>query len=116
LTEPIVIAPSILAVDLVLVMTVNPGFGGQSFITEQVENIGRIRAMIANRPIRLEVDGGVNSETPNSSRRPVPTRLSLAPQSSKKVRNSMRATSRPFVQPPTPEPFSLQRSQILRDL
>jgi hypothetical protein len=104
LTEPIVIAPSILAVDLVLVMTVNPGFGGQSFITERVENIGRIRAMIANRPIRLEVDGGVNSETPNSSRRPVPTRLSLAPQSSKKVRNSMRATSLPFVLPPTPEP------------
>jgi len=50
-------------VDLVLVMTVNPGFGGQSFITEQVEKIARIRAMIANRPIRLEVDGGVNSET-----------------------------------------------------
>jgi ribulose-phosphate 3-epimerase len=50
-------------VDLVLVMTVNPGFGGQSFITEQVEKIARIRAMIANRPIRLEVDGGVNSQT-----------------------------------------------------
>ena len=50
-------------VDLVLVMTVNPGFGGQSFITEQVEKIARIRAMIANRPIRLEVDGGVNTET-----------------------------------------------------
>jgi ribulose-phosphate 3-epimerase len=50
-------------VDLVLVMTVNPGFGGQSFINEQVEKIGRIRAMIDNRPIRLEVDGGVNTET-----------------------------------------------------
>jgi ribulose-phosphate 3-epimerase len=50
-------------VDLVLVMTVNPGFGGQSFITEQVEKIGRIRAMVADRPIRLEVDGGVNCET-----------------------------------------------------
>lgn len=50
-------------VDLVLVMTVNPGFGGQSFIPEQVEKIRRIRAMIASRPIRLEVDGGVNSET-----------------------------------------------------
>jgi ribulose-phosphate 3-epimerase len=50
-------------VDLVLVMTVNPGFGGQSFITEQVEKIRRIRAMIANRPIRLEVDGDVHSET-----------------------------------------------------
>jgi ribulose-phosphate 3-epimerase len=50
-------------VDLVLVMTVNSGFGGQSFINEQVEKIGRIRAMIDNRPIRLEVDGGVNTET-----------------------------------------------------
>jgi len=49
--------------DLVLVMTVNPGFGGQSFITEQIEKIGRIHAMIGDRPIRLEVDGGVNCET-----------------------------------------------------
>jgi ribulose-phosphate 3-epimerase len=44
-------------------MTVNPGFGGQSFITEQIEKIGRIHAMIGDRPIRLEVDGGVNCET-----------------------------------------------------
>jgi ribulose-phosphate 3-epimerase len=50
-------------VDLVLVMTVNPGFGGQSFITEQVEKIRRIRAMIGKRPIRLEVDGGINPDT-----------------------------------------------------
>jgi ribulose-phosphate 3-epimerase len=50
-------------VDLILVMTVNPGFGGQSFIYEQVEKIRRIRAMIGERPIRLEVDGGINAET-----------------------------------------------------
>ena len=50
-------------VDLVLVMTVNPGFGGQSFITEQLEKIRRIRAMIGKRPIRLEVDGGINPDT-----------------------------------------------------
>jgi ribulose-phosphate 3-epimerase len=50
-------------VDLVLVMTVNPGFGGQSFIRSQLEKIQRIRAMIAGRPIRLEVDGGITPET-----------------------------------------------------
>ena len=47
-------------VDLILVMTVNPGFGGQSFIAEQVEKIRALRAMIADRPIELEVDGGIN--------------------------------------------------------
>lgn len=50
-------------VDLILVMTVNPGFGGQSFIRSQLEKIRRIHAMIGDRPIRLEVDGGVNPET-----------------------------------------------------
>lgn len=48
--------------DLVLVMTVNPGFGGQSFLDSQLEKITRIRAMIGDRPIRLEVDGGVTRE------------------------------------------------------
>ncbi len=51
------------SIDLILVMTVNPGFGGQAFIHSQVEKIKRIRAMIGKRPIRLEVDGGVNPET-----------------------------------------------------
>jgi ribulose-phosphate 3-epimerase len=50
-------------VDLVLVMTVNPGFGGQTFITEQLEKIRAVRAMIGDRPIHLEVDGGVNVDT-----------------------------------------------------
>jgi ribulose-phosphate 3-epimerase len=50
-------------VDLILVMTVNPGFGGQSFIGSQLAKIRRIRAMIGDRPIRLQVDGGINSET-----------------------------------------------------
>lgn len=50
-------------VDLILVMTVNPGFGGQLFIKSQLEKIRRIRAMIGDRPIRLEVDGGVNIDT-----------------------------------------------------
>lgn len=52
-------------VDLVLVMSVNPGFGGQSFIHSQLEKVRRIRAMIeaTGREIHLEVDGGVNPET-----------------------------------------------------
>lgn len=49
-------------VDLVLVMTVNPGFGGQSFLASQLPKIRRIREMIGDRPIRLEVDGGIVSD------------------------------------------------------
>jgi ribulose-phosphate 3-epimerase len=49
--------------DLILVMTVNPGFGGQTFIRSQLEKVRRIRSMIGDRPIRLEVDGGVNVDT-----------------------------------------------------
>lgn len=49
--------------DLVLVMTVNPGFGGQAFIPAMAPKIAAIREMIAGRPIHLEVDGGVNPET-----------------------------------------------------
>jgi ribulose-phosphate 3-epimerase len=50
-------------VDLVLVMTVNPGFGGQAFIPAQLDKIRAIRKEIGARPIHLEVDGGINSET-----------------------------------------------------
>lgn len=50
-------------VDLVLVMTVNPGFGGQAFIPSQLDKIRRLRGMIGDRPIRIEVDGGVTPET-----------------------------------------------------
>jgi len=53
-------------VDLILVMSVNPGFGGQSFIENQLEKIHTLRTMIGNRPIELEVDGGINAE--NASR------------------------------------------------
>ncbi|MEC4592555.1 MULTISPECIES: ribulose-phosphate 3-epimerase [Nitrospirillum] len=49
--------------DLVLVMTVNPGFGGQSFIPAMIPKIQALRAMIGRRPIQVEVDGGVNHET-----------------------------------------------------
>jgi ribulose-phosphate 3-epimerase len=50
-------------VDLVLVMSVNPGFGGQAFLPAVVEKIRRISMMIAGRGIDLEVDGGVTPET-----------------------------------------------------
>ncbi|HHK73825.1 MAG TPA: ribulose-phosphate 3-epimerase [Rhizobiales bacterium] len=50
-------------IDLVLVMSVNPGFGGQSFIPEQLDKIRNIREMIGDRPIDLEVDGGVSPVT-----------------------------------------------------
>jgi len=51
------------AVDLILVMSVNPGFGGQSFIPASLAKIRRVREMIDRRPIRLQVDGGVSPKT-----------------------------------------------------
>lgn len=49
-------------VDLILVMSVNPGFGGQTFIASVLPKIERLRAMIGERDIRLEVDGGVTAD------------------------------------------------------
>lgn len=49
--------------DLVLVMTVNPGFGGQNFLESQLEKIRRIKDMIGGRDIKIEVDGGINPMT-----------------------------------------------------
>ncbi|WP_423415954.1 ribulose-phosphate 3-epimerase [Hyphomicrobium sp. B1] len=49
--------------DLILLMSVNPGFGGQSFIPAVVEKIRRVKALIGDRPIDIEVDGGVTPET-----------------------------------------------------
>jgi ribulose-phosphate 3-epimerase len=52
-------------VDLILVMTVNPGFGGQNFIASQIDKIKALRKRIdaSGRAIDLEVDGGINAET-----------------------------------------------------
>jgi ribulose-phosphate 3-epimerase len=49
--------------DLICVMTVNPGFGGQAFIPSQIEKVRQIRQMIGARPILIEIDGGVTVET-----------------------------------------------------
>jgi len=51
--------------DLILVMTVNPGFGGQQFLTSQLDKISKIKNMISNSPykIELQVDGGINLQT-----------------------------------------------------
>jgi ribulose-phosphate 3-epimerase len=64
-TAASVIAPMIDLVDMILVMSVNPGFGGQSFIDSQLKKIETLRAMIdqTGRHIVLEVDGGVNPQT-----------------------------------------------------
>ncbi len=49
--------------DLILLMTVNPGFGGQAFISPVVEKVRRVRSLVADRPIDIEIDGGVTPET-----------------------------------------------------
>lgn len=50
-------------VDLICVMTVNPGFGGQKFIHSQIDKVRRLRAMIGDRPIHIEIDGGIDPTT-----------------------------------------------------
>ena len=49
--------------DLVCLMSVNPGFGGQKFIPEVIEKTRRVKALIGDRPIHIEIDGGVDPET-----------------------------------------------------
>lgn len=57
------VVPLLDMVDLVCVMTVNPGFGGQKFIASQVDQVKRLRALIGDRPVHIEIDGGVTPET-----------------------------------------------------
>jgi ribulose-phosphate 3-epimerase len=57
------VEPVLDMVDLVLCMTVNPGFGGQRFIASACESVAQVRAMAAGRDIDIEVDGGVTPET-----------------------------------------------------
>ncbi|MEM1345208.1 MAG: ribulose-phosphate 3-epimerase [Pseudomonadota bacterium] len=58
-----VVAPVLDLVDLVCVMSVNPGFGGQRFIESVLPKIERLRAMAGERPLHIEIDGGVTPET-----------------------------------------------------
>ena len=64
-TPAVLAEPFMEEVDMILVMTVNPGFGGQKFIPSTLKKIRQIREMItaSGRPIELEVDGGINTET-----------------------------------------------------
>jgi ribulose-phosphate 3-epimerase len=64
MTTPLAVLEHILdAVDLILVMTINPGFGGQKFTPSMVAKVRQARAMIGDRPIHLEVDGGIDPAT-----------------------------------------------------
>ncbi len=62
-TPSIMIAPVLDDIDQILVMTVNPGFGGQKFLHSQLEKIRELRAMVGDRPIVIGVDGGITAET-----------------------------------------------------
>jgi ribulose-phosphate 3-epimerase len=62
-TPPEAIAYVLDRLDLILVMSVNPGFGGQAFIPAMVPKIARLKEMTKGRAIHIEVDGGVNAET-----------------------------------------------------
>ncbi|GJE25937.1 ribulose-phosphate 3-epimerase [Methylobacterium organophilum] len=57
------VEPLLDMVDLVVCMTVNPGFGGQSFLPSTLETVARVKAMTAGRGIDIEVDGGITPET-----------------------------------------------------
>ncbi len=50
-------------VDLICIMTVNPGFGGQKFIYSQIEKVKKLSSMIGDRPIHIEIDGGITVDT-----------------------------------------------------
>ena len=62
-TPETAVEPVLDAVDLVLCMTVNPGFGGQAFIESVCEKVRRIKAMVGGRDIDIEIDGGVTPDT-----------------------------------------------------
>jgi ribulose-phosphate 3-epimerase len=58
-----VLEPVIDNLDMILIMTVNPGFGGQSFVAATLEKISRARALASGRNIDIQVDGGITVET-----------------------------------------------------
>jgi len=58
-----VIAHVLDRLDLILLMTVNPGFGGQAFISAVVDKVAEVKAIVGDRPIDIEIDGGITPET-----------------------------------------------------
>ncbi|GEO99853.1 ribulose-phosphate 3-epimerase [Methylobacterium haplocladii] len=68
-TPASMVEPVLDLVDLVVCMTVNPGFGGQSFLPSALETVARVRAMAAGRAIDIEVDGGITPETVEAAAR-----------------------------------------------
>jgi ribulose-phosphate 3-epimerase len=69
-TPAIALAPVLDLADIILVMTVNPGFGGQKFLDSQLPKIAELRRMAdaAGRPIRITVDGGIDAATARATR------------------------------------------------
>ena len=82
-------------VDLILLMTVNPGFGGQAFIPSVCDKLRRIKAMVGDRDIDIEIDGGVTPETAPLVAKPAPMCSSPAPPCSRAAHRPTRPTSRP---------------------
>ena len=62
-TDVSTLIPYLDMIDLILIMSVEPGFGGQSFITNSIEKITKTKQLIGNKNISIEVDGGVNFTT-----------------------------------------------------
>ena len=62
-TPAAAVAPVLDDIDQILVMTVNPGFGGQSFIASQLDKLRELRAMVGRRPIVIGADGGITPQT-----------------------------------------------------
>ncbi len=90
--------------DLILAMTVNPGFGGQSFLHSQLPKIRALRGMIGERPIWLQVDGGIAPETaPLGRRRPGRTCSSPAPRCSEAARRRPTDATSTRSAPPAPD-------------
>ena len=100
-TSDIMIEPVIDLVDLILVMSVNPGFGGQKFIPESLEKVRNLRAMIRDlaggRPIDIEIDGGITPE--------------IAPEAARAGANAFVAGSAVF-KDRTPESYRTNISAI----
>ncbi len=64
MTTPLSVIEHILdSIDMILVMTINPGFGGQKFNHSMIEKIRQTRSMIQSRPIHIQVDGGIDPNT-----------------------------------------------------